>query len=238
MIPAVSSRERLFVESAGLTLAGAGVAFLLLALLHHQLAHPFIYHADLTIQTRVHAWSRPALTRVMLALSWVGSIKVFLPTLACAVLALLATGEKQGGRRTLRKREISTLFALAIGGALELNGWCKHVFHRPRPQVPWSIGDEHTWSFPSGHSLFSAVLYGLIAYILLKRRLTALRLTLSLAALLMPLAIGISRIYLGMHFPTDVLAGWMTGAIWLATTIAIDRRWQAHSVRTHARDAV
>ena len=174
----------------------------------------------------------------MLALTSIGSIKVFLPTLACAVVALLITGEKQGGRQTVRKREVAVLFSYAIGGALILNEAFKNFFHRPRPQVPWSIGEEPTWSFPSGHSLFSAVLYGLIAYLLLKRSPTPLRITLSAAALLLPLAIGLSRIYLGMHFPTDVLAGWTTGAVWLATTIAVDHRWQAHSVRTHARDAV
>ncbi len=232
------SHRRLLLESVLVALAGALLAFVLLSLLHAQLNQPFPHQADLALQARVHSWTSPALTRVMLALTWIGSIKVFLPTLAVAVFVLLVTGEKQGGRRTVRKRETAGLFTLALGGALLLNDFLKQHFHRPRPRVPWSIGEEPTWSFPSGHSLFSAVLYGLLACILLKRGVTPLRLSVSMAALLMPLTIGLSRIYLGMHFPTDVLAGWMTGAVWLATTIAVDRRWQAHSVRTRGRDVV
>ncbi len=90
----------------------------------------------------------------------------------------------------------------------------------------WSIGDEHTFSFPSGHSLFAVVFYGTLAYCALHRR-TSLRRQFGILApaMVMPFCIGTSRIYLGMHYPTDVAAGWLTGALWLAAVVTIDLAW-------------
>ena len=231
----MSPRQRLLLESAAIAITGALTAFLLLTLLHSQLDHlrPF----DLTIQAHVHGWTNPLLTRMMTGLTFIGSIEVFIPTLVVAVLFFLILGEREGGIRLIRKRQTSALFAFAVGGAILLNETLKTHFHRIRPHVPWSIGAEHTFSFPSGHSLFSSVLYGLIAYLVLSRHSPMLHRAIAAAlAIALPLAIGLSRIYLGMHFPTDVLAGFITGAVWLSATIALDRRWQAHAVQTrHSR---
>jgi undecaprenyl-diphosphatase len=171
----------------------------------------------------------------MRVLTFIGSIKVFIPTLLAAVTILLLVGQKEQGIRLIRKRQVSTLFAIGVGGALVLNESLKAHFHRARPRVPWSIGDEHTFSFPSGHSLFSLVLYGLIAYSVLTRRDSMLRrLIVTAACAMVVLGIGLSRIYLGMHWPTDVLAGYLTAAIWLSATITIDRRWRASFARSRA----
>ena len=144
----------------------------------------------------------------------------------------LFKGERTGGQRLVRKRQVSATFALGIGGALVLNDSFKLFFHRARPVVPWSIGDEHTFSYPSGHSLFSLVLYGLIAYNLVARRGHHVHRVLALfLAAILSLGIGISRIFLGMHWPTDVLAGYITGALWLSAVIFIDRRWRTHASR-------
>ena len=171
----------------------------------------------------------------MRALTFIGSIEVFIPTLILAVTILLLIGQKEQGIRLVRKRQVSTLFAIGIGGALILNESFKAHFHRARPHVPWSIGDEHTFSFPSGHSLFSFVLYGLIAYSLLTRRdPLPRRLIVTAGCATLVLGIGVSRIYLGMHWPTDVLAGYLTAAIWLTITITIDRRWRAAVARSRS----
>jgi undecaprenyl-diphosphatase len=187
---------------------------LVLTLLDHRLDLPAVQHFDLTLQARIHSFASPSLTRIMLALTWIGSIKIFLTALAVSILyRLLRHG-----------RHDAILLAGSILGALVLNQTLKLHFHRLRPQVPWSIGDEHTFSFPSGHSLFSVVLYGALAWCALHRRTSPRRrLGVLTPAILMPLTIGLSRIYLGMHFPTDVLAGWLTGGLWLAAVISIDR---------------
>jgi undecaprenyl-diphosphatase len=226
----IASR-RLLLHSVTAALAAALTAFALLTFLHANLLR--FAGFDLAVQTKVHAWSSPGLTYLMRALTFVGSIDVFIPTLIVAVTVLLLIGQKEQGVRLVRKRQVSTLFAIGVGGALVLNESFKAHFHRARPTVPWSIGDEHTFSFPSGHSLFSFVLYGLIAYTVLTRRdPLGRRLGFTFGAAVLVLGIGLSRIYLGMHYPTDVLAGYTTAAVWLGGTIAIDRLWRAEFARS------
>ena len=120
-------------------------------------------------------------------------------------------------------RHSPAVLACAVTGALILNESFKLLFHRPRPIFPWSIGDEHTFSFPSGHSLFSVTLYGTLCWLALRHGTRWWQVV--PVAVALPLAIGTSRIYLGEHYPTDVLAGWLCGALWTATVILIDRRW-------------
>lgn len=225
------TRKRLLLEASVIAFTGALTAFLLLTLLHAAL--PRLASLDAGLQSMVHGWTSPMLTWWMEGFSLVGSIRVFIPTLLLALTFFVLQGQRQAAVQKTRKRHTSALFGFAIGGALVLNETFKIHFHRARPSVPWSIGDEHTFSFPSGHSLFSCVLYGLIGYLVLARRTPlARRATVAAFAFAMPLCIGISRIYLGEHYPTDVLAGYLTGATWLGATIALDRRWRAHTVRT------
>ena len=91
----------------------------------------------------------------------------------------------------------------------------KEMFHRPRPQVVPHLTDISTASFPSGHSMLSSVAYLTLAA-LLARAAPKLRLKiyfLAVAVVLIVL-IGFSRVYLGVHYPTDVLAGWCVGSAW------------------------
>jgi undecaprenyl-diphosphatase len=229
-------QRRLIVESTVIAVTAAALAFFILTLLHAHLGDPAIHHFDLAVQARIHATTTPTLTLVMRFLSFIGSTQVFIPTLLLALGILLAIGEKEQGRRLVRKRQTSTLFAVAIGGALILNEFFKHHFHRTRPQVPWTIGHEPSFSYPSGHSLFSFILYGLIAYSVLTRHSPLRRrVPVALAAVAITLAIGASRVYLGLHYPTDVLAGYITSAFWLSAAIFIDRRWTIHTLRQHHR---
>lgn len=218
----------------GLIAVGAAViAFLLLSGLHALLETAALQRFDLGAQAEVHGWAAPHLKRLMVTLTFIGSIEVFIPSLIVAVVVLLLIGEKEQGRRLVRKREVAVIFGFGITGAIVLNDLFKLYFHRARPVVAWSIGDEHTFSFPSGHSLFSLVLYGLIAYLVSARRgHPGRRVAVVLGAAALTVGIGISRIYLGMHWPTDVLAGYVTGGTWLAAVIVIDRRWRTQWRKT------
>ena len=194
-----------------------GLTLLVLTFVDHRLEHPMVRHFDETVQAFVHSWTNPLLTRFMLALTTIGAIAIFCTALGAVMFFLAA------------RRRLHSAFVLAgsILGALALNETLKQHFHRMRPRVPWSIGDEHTFSFPSGHSIFSVVLYGTLAYLALRRAETPRRRFEIIApAVLLPLGIGLSRIYLGMHFPTDVLAGYFTGASWLAAVIYMDHHWR------------
>lgn len=106
------------------------------------------------------------------------------------------------------------LLAATIGGTVISEG-LKVGFNRPRPDLVAHIVETTSMSFPSGHAMLSAVTYltlgALIARTQEKRRLRGYVLG---AAILLTLIIGLSRIYLGVHWPTDVLAGWCLGAAW------------------------
>ena len=105
--------------------------------------------------------------------------------------------------------------ALATGGGAVMGAMLKAMFARPRPEVVPHLIEVHSLSFPSGHSLNSAIVYLTLA-ILLARELAFWRLRIFVvgAAAMLVLLIGFSRIYLGVHFPSDVLAGWSVGAAW------------------------
>ena len=212
----MNSRVGFYRSALVIAALSVAITLLLLSLLDHRLDWPVYQHFDLAVQAWVHGLTNPYLTGIMLALTWIGSIKIFATSLAVALIYLLRRGA----------RHAATLLAGAVVYAFVLNETLKQHFHRIRPQVPWSIGDEHTFSFPSGHSLFAVVFYGTLAYVALHRRTSVRRrFGILIPAAVMPLGIGISRIYLGMHYPTDVAAGWLTGGLWLIAVVMIDRAW-------------
>jgi undecaprenyl-diphosphatase len=108
------------------------------------------------------------------------------------------------------------VLASTLGGLL-LSSLLKYFFARPRPDIVPHLVDVHDASFPSGHSMMSAVVYLTLGALL--ARLVARPLVkfyfLAVACLLTGL-VGASRIYLGVHYPTDVLAGWLAGLVWAA----------------------
>jgi undecaprenyl-diphosphatase len=114
-----------------------------------------------------------------------------------------------------RKRRAALLVTVAVVGGILLSSMLKWGFARPRPDLVPHIGVVYTQSFPSGHSMLSAVVYltlgALLARTQASPRLKIYLLGVSAAA---TLVVGISRVYLGVHWPTDVLAGWALGAGW------------------------
>lgn len=105
--------------------------------------------------------------------------------------------------------------SIAIIGGIVLGTLLKAFFDRPRPELVPHLSYVYTASFPSGHSLNAAVVYltlGVLLARLQKRRI--LKIYIMLFAALLTVAVGISRVYLGVHWPTDVLAGWTAGAVW------------------------
>jgi membrane-associated phospholipid phosphatase len=106
-------------------------------------------------------------------------------------------------------------FVLAVGGGGLLTTLLKNFYERGRPSINPDI-DAVGFSFPSGHSMGSVIFYGFIIYLIVRSSLSAAaKWSLSTLGVILFLLIGISRIYLGAHFPTDVLAGQMAGAVWL-----------------------
>jgi undecaprenyl-diphosphatase len=141
-----------------------------------------------------------------------------------AVLTLMSLGVV-GYLVVSRKYAAAALVLLATLGGLALSSLLKHVIDRARPNVVEHLSNVVTSSFPSGHSMMAATVYLTLA-LLLDQFLREKRLKLyflSLAVLLMTL-VGVSRVYMGVHFPTDVLAGWSAGLAW-ALTCSLLGRW-------------
>ena len=167
---------------------------------------------DLAVRNGVHQYASPGLTKIMVAISFLGGDGL-------VIAAFLSFAIFLG----LRWRRAALWLVTTILGALVLDVALKYAFHRPRP-VPFFGDVPHTYSFPSGHSLFSFCFYGVLAGILAHRTKSfRLRVFIGAMAALLIAAIGLSRIYLGVHYPSDVIAGYLTAALWVSTLVFLDR---------------
>ena len=123
----------------------------------------------------------------------------------------------------------------AFAGASLLDYWLKVAIHRPRPGYAGALLYS-SWSFPSGHAMVSLVGYGMLAYVILllghgNRRT---RWLVGGATALLVAAIGISRLYLGVHYFSDVVGGYAAGVVWLSTCVSaveMGRRWKRRTLR-------
>jgi undecaprenyl-diphosphatase len=113
-----------------------------------------------------------------------------------------------------RGRDAALLAGSVIGASL-LNAVIKHLVHRPRPFVVPHLAEVSNASFPSGHATLSAVAYFTMAALLVRTRHDlGTRLYILLLAIVLVVMVGVSRIYLGVHWPSDVLGGWCFGSAW------------------------
>ncbi len=119
----------------------------------------------------------------------------------------------------------------AVGGGLLISTLLKLGFDRPRPDLVPHESMVYTASFPSGHSMMAAVTYLTLAAILTRVLATPLlKAWALLVAAFVTLLVGVSRVYLGVHWPTDVLGGWAAGATWAALCWLVARQLQRRQV--------
>lgn len=114
-----------------------------------------------------------------------------------------------------RRRRVMLLTLLTTSGGMLVSLFLKHLMDRQRPTVVPHLRNVDSPSFPSGHAMLSAVVYltlGILLVEIVPGRLT--KLYCFVAALSLTFLVGVSRVYLGVHYPTDVLAGWMAGLVW------------------------
>ncbi len=154
----------------------------------------------------------PTIERAMLEITFLGTGLVVMVIVVIASLFLWLT----------RHRYSASLLVFATAGALILNNLLKAGFDRPRPQIfQWGTHVLSS-SFPSGHAMSATVVYSMVAF--LAARLEAkhfVRWIVMLAATLLIVLIGTSRVYLGVHFPTDILAGVLIGFAWAGFCMAM-----------------
>jgi undecaprenyl-diphosphatase len=144
----------------------------------------------------------------MRAASFIGSPLVLWPLVTIAVLALWR-----------HRRHDALTLAICMTGAIALEQIFKFAVARPRPEPFFNTPPPTSYSFPSGHALYALCLYATLATILTRNQSRPTRITLWTAAAILILTIGYSRIYLGVHYPTDVLGGYAMGALWTAALL-------------------
>lgn len=199
---------------------GCVIAFVLLVIL--QSLTSSLDSAALLAVTR---WRTPALVRVMQAVSWLGSGAAEFPFAFGFVGFLTWRG---------RKRDAAEYFGWCLGGWM-VYALLKTAIHRPRPHLVPYLSGSGWFSFPSGHAMLGPIIYVFAALLILpsiERR--SHRILLLASAWGLSLLIAFSRVYLGVHYPTDVIAGLLAGTAWLGLSITMVRRRQGNSVTRFA----
>lgn len=144
-----------------------------------------------------------ALTRVIRILTDIGGAPLMVPL----SIALFVLAWKRRSRRT------AVFIAGALAGSALLNEGFKNLFARPRPSVVERVYEPYGLSFPSGHSQASMAFACTV--VLVAWRMKMPRRNYALGVFFLPLIVGWTRTYLGVHYPTDVLGGWALGALWV-----------------------
>ncbi|MEU9075156.1 phosphatase PAP2 family protein [Kitasatospora sp. NPDC048538] len=169
---------------------------------------------------------RPAATReAAVAVTWFGTgVAPYVMALAAGAVLLGAVPRPRERRRAVALA-LAPLLWLALGQLVRQG--LMHGFGRPRPPAGYRAVSASGFSFPSGHTFTSAVCAGLLALAVARARPGLARWAVACAAVFAA-AIGLSRVYLGVHWPLDVLGGWLLAAAWLAGgALLLDRvlRW-------------
>jgi membrane-associated phospholipid phosphatase len=165
-----------------------------------------IVHVDGRFAVALHAQATPAATTGFEVVTELGSTAVLLAVAAVAAAYLARLG----------RRRDAAFIILAFAGAEALTWSLKAVFQRERPSFDDPIATASSFSFPSGHALVSFAVYGALAYVLLEiLRSRRARAACVAGAAAVVTAIGFSRLYLGVHYLSDVLAGYAVALAWL-----------------------
>jgi undecaprenyl-diphosphatase len=190
----------------------AGLSLWLFAWLAGEMQDGDVSKFDDAIRGWVHALASPRMTGTMLFVSRLG-YDLLIVELVIALAVFLG----------LRWRRGALWLAVTMAGAVALDMALKQAFHRVRPDA-FFVSQPGSYSFPSGHALASFCFYGVLAGLIADRvKSMPVRVAAGLVAALLIFAIGFSRIYLGVHYPTDVIAGYLAAALWVSTMLAVDR---------------
>jgi undecaprenyl-diphosphatase len=164
---------------------------------------------DVELARWLHEHSSPALVSVFDVITLAGNVVTLAVLTAIVGLLLLRRGARN---------DAMFLGAVALGVEL-VNGVLKLAFHRPRPELAFVHLD--TYSFPSGHAAGSTAIFGALAYLAARRTAGPLRTAILVATPALIALVGFSRLYLGAHYLSDVLAGYAVGAAWLFACLTV-----------------
>ena len=200
----------------------AAAALLFLGWLARDVVQRQTIDLDAAVRGGLHSLASPGLTAFFRAITWLGSEVFLVPFGALVVWRLAAAGRRHGA---------VLLVVAALGGEV-LDQILKLSFHRGRPAPYFGYALPSTYSFPSGHAMVSACFFGVLAAVLTAGvRSRAARVAVWAVAAGLVLLIGLSRIYLGVHYPSDVAAGYCAAIVWVAAVRTGYAVWLWRSVR-------
>jgi undecaprenyl-diphosphatase len=210
-----ATSQRLLTGAILAGLIAAGLALWLFVWLGHEILTdtpaPVL---DDRLRIAIHSLASPGLTRVMIAASRYGGPAWLAPLGGVLAIAFLIRGWRRG----------ALLMVVTMAGAGLLDTLLKLAFARARPAAFFDYPLPRSQSFPSGHAFFAASFFGGLAILASGRlRNPVLRAIVWAAAISLILLIGFSRVYLGVHYPSDVLAGYAAATIWVAGVAFGDR---------------
>lgn len=190
------------------SLGAAGALLLIFLVLSQSLSADWLHVFDQDVSEYIQDWRADQWTAIAKVFTFMGSGSTeFILFFLIAILLLF---------KFKHRWETLVLF-VGVLGAWGLNTWLKGIFERERPSVEGWLTQVDGFSFPSGHSMVSILFYGLLAYLLWVnvRQTWKAAWLVPVIAVLLVVCIGLSRIYLGVHYPSDVLAGYSAGGIGL-----------------------
>ena len=198
------------VSAAGLILAGAiGVAFALWLQREGDWGVGLPWERALMLS--LDRTAPPVIDWVMLALPWLGTNLTLAPIIGAFSLWVW---------RARGRGDLAVQLMITVLGGLILNAVGKDMFDRPRPDL-WPLRGQYQWaSYPSGHAIVGVAVFFMVARLTYRER--GWRWPFLAAAILLVVSL-YSRVYLGVHWPTDVIGGMLMGAAWLATVIVAFR---------------
>ena len=170
---------------------------------------------DTEVRGWMHGYASPALTKAAFTLTWLGALGVLGVLGAIAAGLLLRAG----------RRRDALLLVFTMAGALVLENGLKFTLQRARPPPFFGV-NPLTYGFPSGHALFSLCFYGMLA-VILTRELRFHRLAVAIwgAGLVLVGVIGATRVYLGVHYPSDVVGGYLVAWGWICVALVLEKRF-------------
>ena len=169
---------------------------------------------DETVRMELHGLASPLLTLLAEKVTWLGTLGALALFGVVAIAVLAHAGRRDG----------AVLLTVIMAGAVVLENGLKFSFQRVRPP-PFFGSEPVTYSFPSGHALFSLCFYGGLAIAAARAvQSGAMKKGIWIATVLLVLAIGGTRIYLGVHYPSDVLGGYLVAIAWIAILLSAEQR--------------
>lgn len=186
--------------------------FLLADLTKDTLFDNEILQFDTNFSQYIYSFRTPELTTFMIFISWLGADFILAVS---AIILIFFTWKKH-------KEESKVFSVMLLFGAL-LNLLLKEIFRRQRPTFDPLI-TLTSYSFPSGHAMNSFVFYATVSYFFYHfTKNIKLSVLVGTIAIILIILIGISRIYLGVHYPSDVLAGYLAGLLWFMLVLVVER---------------